>query len=207
MDPVAHSRMHGLMERWVERWAQAKIKAAASTLPGIDVSGSVPKGCPVDELQRLAPERGAALLVSGTAARQGVQHFLHGSVAGRLAKDAPCPVVTVPPDAAIAEPGPVLVGDDGSDQGRLAVRHGGALAQRLGRDVMRMQVEDGDPVEAMAGAAREHRACVVVTGTRGRGPLRSELFGSVSRGMVREARRPVVLVSSSTGAPMPPTRG
>jgi nucleotide-binding universal stress UspA family protein len=114
--------------------------------------------------------------------------------------DAPCPVVTVPPDAALAEPGPVLVGDDDSDHGRAAVRHAAALAERLARDLMRMQVERGDPVE-MAQAARDQRACLAVTGTRGRGPVRGELIGSVSRGMVRAAGRPVALVPSSAGDP------
>jgi nucleotide-binding universal stress UspA family protein len=48
-------------------------------------------------------------------------------------------------------------------------------------------------------AAHEHRACLVVAGTRGRGPLRGELFGSVSTGLVRIAARPVVLVSEHAG--------
>ena len=63
-----------------------------------------------------------------------------------------------------------------------------------------MHVEDGDPVEALARAARERRACLVVTGTRGRGPLRGQLFGSVSTGLVRAAGRPVMLVSAHAEA-------
>jgi nucleotide-binding universal stress UspA family protein len=65
-----------------------------------------------------------------------------------------------------------------------------------------MHVEDGDPVGVIADAARAQRACLVVTGTRGRGPVRVEAFGSVSTGLVRTAGRPVVLVpASAAGAP------
>ena len=152
-------------------------------------------------IRQRAADCGAALLVTGTAARRGLQHLLHGSVSGALAADAPCPVVVVPPDAALREPGPVLVGDDGSEHGRRAVRHAEALAARLDRDLVRMHVEDGDPVEELARAAREQRACLPVTGTRGRGPLRGQLFGSVSTGLVRAAGRPVMLVSAHAGAP------
>jgi nucleotide-binding universal stress UspA family protein len=103
--------------------------------------------------------------------------------------------VVVPPDAALDEPGPILVGDDGSENGARAVRHAEALADRLERDVVTSRVEGGDPVEGLAAAARQHRACLAVVGTRGRGPLRGHLFGSVSTGLVRTAERPVMLVS------------
>ncbi len=99
------------------------------------------------------------------------------------------------------EPGPVLVGDDGSEHGRRAVRHAEALAASVERDLVHMQVEDGDPVDALARAAHEQRACLAVVGTRGRGPLRGQLFGSVSTDLVRAAGRPVMLVSAHAEAP------
>jgi len=201
LDPEVRDMLHEHQERDEEAWARAEIAATVSTLPGDDVSGCVLIGWPVDVIRRRAEEREAALVVSGTAARRGLQHILHGSVSGDLAAEAPCPVVAVPPDAALGEPGPVLVGDDGSDHGRRAVRHAEALAGRLGRGLVHLHVEDGDPVEELARAARERRACLAVTGTRGRGPLRGQLFGSVSAGLVRAAGRPVMLVSERAGSP------
>jgi nucleotide-binding universal stress UspA family protein len=160
-------------------------------------------GWPASVIRRRAVESRARLLVTGTAARQGLQRILRGSVSGTLAADAPCPVVVVPPDAALHEPGPVLVGDDGSEHGRRAVRHAEALAADLERGLVRVQVADGDAVDALVRAAREQRACLAVVGTRGRGPLRGELFGSVSTGLVRRAGRPVMLVSAHAEAPAP----
>lgn len=185
------------IQEWIaEDIARSRLEAALSALPHADVTGSVLTGVAPVVIRRRALDCGAALLVTGTAAREGLEHLLLGSVSGTLAADAPCPVVVVAPDAALHEPGPVLVGDDGSEHGRRAVGHGQALASRIERDLLRVHVQDGDPAEALARAARDRRACLAVVGTRGRGPLRGELFGSVSTGLVRAAGRPVVLVSA-----------
>jgi nucleotide-binding universal stress UspA family protein len=158
-------------------------------------------GVPPLVIRRRAVECGATLLVTGTAAREGLEHLLLGSVSGELAADAPCPVVVVPPDSALREPGPVLVGDDGSEHGRRAAGHAEALATRVERELVRMHVETGDPAESLARAAREGRACLAVVGTRGRRPFRGQLFASVSTGLVRAAGRPVMLVSAHAQAP------
>ena len=200
-DPLLRDALHEIQERIAEEDARDDLEAVLAALPHADVTGSVLTGWPVGVIWQRAAERGAALLVSGTAARQGLQHLLQGSVSGELAAEAPCPVVVVPPDAALREPGPVLVGDDGSEHAQRAVRHGEALATRLDRELVRLHVEDGDPVDELARAARERRACLAVAGTRGRGPLRGQVFGSVSTGLVRAAGRPVVLVSESAAEP------
>jgi nucleotide-binding universal stress UspA family protein len=197
--PQVREALQEIQERLAEDAARAELDAMLSALPHADVTGSVLTGSPAQAIRRRAADCAATLLVSGTAARRGLQHLLHGSVSGALAADAPCPVVAVAPDAALREPGPVLVGDDGSEHGRRAVLHAEAVAARLGRGLLRVHVEDGDPVEGLARAAREQRACLAVTGTRGRGPLRGRLFGSVSTGLVRAAGRPVMLVSEHAG--------
>jgi nucleotide-binding universal stress UspA family protein len=199
IDPDVRDALPLLQEQIAEDAARARLQAALRTLPHTDVTGSVLTGWPPTVIRRRAADGGALLLVSGTAARHGLEGLLYGSVSGTLATDAPCPVVVVPPDAAVREPGPVLVGDDGSEHGARAVRHAEALAARLERGLVPVHVEDGDPAEALARAAREQRACLAVAGTRGRGPLRGRLFGSVSMGLVRAAGRPVVLVSTHSG--------
>jgi nucleotide-binding universal stress UspA family protein len=193
--------------RYIEKRKRARMRrilqSVVEPFSGNDVNTLVVDGAVVPTLHDTAAERRAVLLVSGTAARAGLAHVLEGSVARRLAADAPCPVVMVPREAAIAEPGPVLVGDDGSDHAWRAMRHAAALAARLRRELVRMQADD-DPVQGLAAAGREHRACLIATGTRGRGPIRTELLGSVSSGLVQTAERPVMLVPASAGeAPGP----
>jgi nucleotide-binding universal stress UspA family protein len=195
VDPVVRDALPLLQEQIAEDAARADLERVLATLPHADVTGRVLTGWPARVIGRRAVDSGAALLVTGTAARQGLRRILHGSVSGSLAANAPCPVVVVGPGAEVGAPGPVLVGDDGSDHARRAVGHAEALAERIGREVVRMHAEDGDPVKALSEAARERQACLLVTGTRGRGPLHGEVFGSVSTGLVHASGRPVMLVS------------
>lgn len=199
--PQVREALHEIQEQIAEDAARTELDAMLSALPAANVTGSVLTGSPVHALRRRAVHSAATLVVSGTAGRRGLQHLLHGSVSGALAAGAPCPVVVVAPGDALREPGPVLVGDDGSEHGRRAVRHAEALAARLERGLVRVRVEDGDPVEKLSRAGRRQRACLAVTGTRGRRPLRGQLFGSVSTELVRTAGRPVMLVSEHAGEP------
>ncbi len=52
-------------------------------------------GHPADTIVRVAEERNADLIVMGTHGRTGLQHVLLGSVAERVVRLAPCPVLTV----------------------------------------------------------------------------------------------------------------
>lgn len=200
-DPHVRDALPLIQEQIAEDAATAELRAVLSTLPHADVTGTVLTGLPATVIRQRAFDCGATLLVTGTAGRQGFQRLLHGSVAGDLAIHAPCPVVIVPPDAALREPGPVLVGDDGSDHGRRAVRHAEAVASRIGRSLIPVRVEDGDPAELLAREARDQRACLAVTGTRGHGLVLGGLLGSVSAGVVRAAGRPVMLVSAHAAEP------
>jgi nucleotide-binding universal stress UspA family protein len=53
----------------------------------------------------------------------------------------------------------------------------------------------GDPAQQLARFAIKARAAMVVVGTRGRGAVRSGLFGSVSRDLARSSTTPVVVCS------------
>jgi nucleotide-binding universal stress UspA family protein len=55
----------------------------------------VAAGHPADTIVRLARERAADLIVMGTHGRTGLQHVLLGSVAEKVVRLAPCPVLTV----------------------------------------------------------------------------------------------------------------
>jgi nucleotide-binding universal stress UspA family protein len=196
IDPHVRDALPLIQEQIAEDAATAELQAVLATLPHTEVTGSVLTGLPATVVRQRAIDSGAALLVAGTAARQGFQRLLHGSVSGSLAADAPCPVAIVAPGDALREPGPVVLADDGSEHGRRAAGYAEALAARLERSLLPVRTGDGDPVEELTRIAREQRACVVVAGTPGHGSFREGLFGSVSAGLVREVGRPVVLVSA-----------
>jgi universal stress protein A len=56
-------------------------------------------GKPWLEIIRYAAEQGCDLIVMGTHGRSGLQHTLIGSVAEKVARKAPCPVLTIRPRA------------------------------------------------------------------------------------------------------------
>ena len=114
--------------------------AAERVRSGVDVEATVLEDAPVRGLLELAATRSARVLVTGTAARVGVERLLIGSVTSELAVHAPCPVIAVPRSAGLEEPGPVLAGHDGSEHGLRAARHAAVLAAQLGRDLVLVHV-------------------------------------------------------------------
>lgn len=79
--------------QWVaeelERWADEARKLE------ITVRMVVRKGSPSAEIVKLASEEQADLVSMGTHGRSGVSRVLLGSVADRVIRTAPCPVLTV----------------------------------------------------------------------------------------------------------------
>lgn len=54
------------------------------------------EGQPFREIVRVAEESKSQLIVMGTHGRTGIAHVLLGSVAERVVRRSPCPVITVP---------------------------------------------------------------------------------------------------------------
>ena len=59
------------------------------------VDRAVVAGDPLDVILRYATEHGVDLIVIGTHGRTGLAHVLLGSVAERVVRTSPCPVLTV----------------------------------------------------------------------------------------------------------------
>jgi nucleotide-binding universal stress UspA family protein len=75
--------------RELARWAD---KAAAA---GIAVEQHLSSMFPAEVIARMAEEIGADLIVMGTRGLSGLRHVLLGSIAERVLRLAPCPVLTV----------------------------------------------------------------------------------------------------------------
>jgi len=88
----------GVHAQWVED-ARTELLALAATLrldPTRVTCTAVP-GQPAVEIVRYASEHGADLVVLGTHGYGPVNRLLLGSVADRVVRQAPCPVLVVPP--------------------------------------------------------------------------------------------------------------
>jgi nucleotide-binding universal stress UspA family protein len=135
------------LERTARERARRLLGASAELVRGTEHQTELLEGEPIPALLELAAGRHGRLLVTGTAARVGLERILAGSVTSELAAHSPCPVVAVPRAAALEEPGPVLAGFDGSEHGLRAARHAAALAVELKRDVVLVHVaKSGDEV-------------------------------------------------------------
>ncbi|MBI5760629.1 MAG: universal stress protein [Planctomycetales bacterium] len=69
------------------QWCQGKV-----------VQRVLRRGTPFVEIVRYAKEANADLVVLGTHGRGGLAHVLLGSVAEKVVRKAPCPVLTVRPE-------------------------------------------------------------------------------------------------------------
>lgn len=86
------SDMHTMHVRTAEEQGQRLI---AEYCEGVPTSFKIASGSPFVEIVRLAKEERSDLLIIGTHGRGAVAHMLLGSVAERVVRKAPCPVLTV----------------------------------------------------------------------------------------------------------------
>jgi universal stress protein A len=86
----------GLRESWLER-AKALLDAELTPDERANFRSTqlVVFGTPARNIVDDAAANGIDLIVMGTHGRGGVQHLLMGSVAERVVRTAPCPVLTV----------------------------------------------------------------------------------------------------------------
>ena len=78
-------------------WAEEALEARAAELRGrgVKTSWRANVGVPFEEIVKIAGEERADMIVMGTHGRSGLNRVLLGSVAERVIRLAPCPVLTV----------------------------------------------------------------------------------------------------------------
>jgi nucleotide-binding universal stress UspA family protein len=85
---------------WIQqigRVAQEKVDAIVERFnhSSTAIAGQVREGAPWREIDRAAREGQVDLIVMGTHGRRGLPHALLGSVAEKVVRTAPCPVLVV----------------------------------------------------------------------------------------------------------------
>lgn len=93
------ARLHILHVLWAgaDRTMPPLLNKLADELGGdVPVVTAVESGAPAEQIVRYAVRHGIDLIVVGTHGRTGFTRALLGSVAERVARTAPCPVLTVP---------------------------------------------------------------------------------------------------------------
>lgn len=91
----------GDLERVVSsivKGAKEKMETFVSEhFPGLSARGEVRIGYAPEEILQAVTDEQADLVVMGTHGRRGINHVFFGSVAERIVKSAPVPVLTVRP--------------------------------------------------------------------------------------------------------------
>jgi len=79
------------------KWSEETLEARAGDLRqrGIKASWRLEAGVPFEEIVKVADDERADMIVMGTHGRSGLNRVLLGSVAERVIRLAPCPVLTV----------------------------------------------------------------------------------------------------------------
>jgi len=88
-EPVREQMRNALQERGGEAIVDVQKRA------GLDVTAVVREGRPANEIADYAREIDADLVATGTRGRHGENRFLIGSVAERVVRTCPVPVLTV----------------------------------------------------------------------------------------------------------------
>lgn len=95
------------LNQWIQESRRAAEAGLAGAVPaewavGKRVLRTIAEGPAYLEIVRYAGQQAIDLIVLGTHGRSGIAHALVGSVAERVVRKAPCPVLTVRPPASAA---------------------------------------------------------------------------------------------------------
>ncbi len=93
--PAGADEIERIVEATRERMEPDRARALAS---GIYVTCDTVQGAAATEIVEVAREGAHDLIVMGTHGRTGLRRLLLGSVAERVVRGAPCPVLVVRPD-------------------------------------------------------------------------------------------------------------
>jgi len=123
----------GLTPAW-RRAILDELRRFAACADGVTTDVVVEEGDVVTRILADASARASGLIVMGTRGRGGLERLVAGSVTEKVLRQAPCPVLTVPPGQGAVPPGPgpfkaILCAVDFSRASLHAVEYALSLAQ------------------------------------------------------------------------------
>jgi nucleotide-binding universal stress UspA family protein len=112
-----------------------------SAPPTVAVSYHVSIGHPANVIVGLAERIDASAIVMGSHGRSGLRLLVVGSIAARVIRTAPCPVICTKLNAPLADPGaPIICPVDFSETSRRAFDSAVAIATRCGAPLQLLHV-------------------------------------------------------------------
>jgi nucleotide-binding universal stress UspA family protein len=207
-EPIARYAVEIAPNRMIDRWESQQrdrearyLERRAATLraEGVGAVAEVREGDPSLEVERRAAAD-VDLVVMSTCGRGGAGSDGPGSVAGRLIRRSPVPVLLArpcagpPPDGV---PGHVVGATDGSATGAAAVAEATRFARVFSARLTLIDTPPGRGGEGLLRAAAETGAELLVVGTHRRGRLKRAVLGSVVDGVVRAAPIPVLVTPAA----------
>ncbi|WP_144900991.1 universal stress protein [Halobellus captivus] len=116
---------------------------------GVDVSTAVEAGFPHEEILHVVEDHAVDLIAMGTHGRRGLGRFVLGSVAEKVVRLSPVPVLTVRTEATGQRPyRDIVIPTDGSDAAAPAERWGVDLAEEFGAELHALSVVPEGPVRS-----------------------------------------------------------
>jgi len=197
---------------------------ATPQFSGIEHELLFPRGEICSALEEIVKERRVDLLVTGTRGREGVMKLLVGSVAEKVLRCAPCPVLIVGPRVTAQTPAKlrhILVATDftpacdratalarqlaQADHASLALVHvpasqgaaeeAAAKLRAAAPEGVDTMVETGDAAEAIVRVAGQQQASLLVMGLHRRSPFLAAHFSSTTaHEVIAHAPCPVLTV-------------
>ena len=173
---VASARAH--LEALGKREGQGEVAVTCSV--------SVRTGNPFHAIITAALERAADLIVIATHGHTGGERFLLGSIAERVVRHAPCPVLTVPARTKPRRRGTppfklriILVPIDFSKLSTDALPWAGLLSAHLGAKIVLLHVVQSFPIDFIPARDRTNDAFVTIQAEA----ALKQLAGSLSKSM------------------------
>jgi nucleotide-binding universal stress UspA family protein len=157
--PHVDSAQVAELEEQFRKWhaeAASKLRTFVNNTLGADATGvqtAVVEALPVDGIRAAARQLDASLVVVGTHGRSGVNRLMMGSVAERILRESPVPVLTVRGDS--LAPGEtlrlrhVLCAVDNSGASRRALAWVSRMARCFGSRVTVLHVRQNDASNAI----------------------------------------------------------